>query len=308
MSSQAFTIGDQVFFDPHPGVQSTTRQRLIERVLYGKGASKWFLRSRRGTGKSVLIRKGVCHALALAIPGFKYVVVRRNYPDLESNHLIYVGPEMRLLGGSFNETKRIAMYPVDPKTGLQSMGFYRQCEEFRDVEKIVGAEGAVLFVDESPQINWDYLMLMLPSLRVPKSADGSQPYYTCAIFSGNPTGESIEEHDDHFVDQENMKVEDHPYYDPKDWQHVRLVAEDNPSIDKDEYLKMLGPIPPAFRAAWIDGVRMESRTLFQIHKTKHGRPYHYISELPKVGNDPLLRVPWVQIHRAYDHGFFPDPA
>jgi hypothetical protein len=46
----------------------------------------------------------------VAFPGLKYVVVRRNMPDLRKNHLIYVGPEMRLLGGDFNETFGQAHY------------------------------------------------------------------------------------------------------------------------------------------------------------------------------------------------------
>lgn len=333
-SPYAFTVGGEVFFCPHTGpgcwcghpeCSSTQRDALLkiaDRVMRGRGPSKFFLRGNRGGGKSLLVRRGACHALAMALPKFKYVVVRRNYPDLESNHLIHVGPEMRRLGGTFNETKRIAAYPNG------SIGFYRQCEEFADVEKIVGAEMALLFVDEAPQIAWDNLALMLPSIRVAKDERGVQPYYGAAVFSGNPTGESIDELDKRFVEQDVSPVED-PLYDPSDWCHVPIHLKDNPSVDKEEYIKSLGPIPPAFRAAWIDGVRMDARTLFTVHKTidekvlTHrgsekrpeplpeemlGRPYHYIQELPKVSGVPLLRVPWIQVYRTYDHGFYPDPA
>jgi hypothetical protein len=299
-SPHAFLVNGLPFYDPHPGAQLEIVQRVARRVMTGEGPSKYFLRGNRGGGKSFTIRRGVCHALAMMIPGLKYVVVRRNYPDLESNHLIYVGSEMRTLGGDFNETKRIARYHNG------SIGFYRQCEEFADVEKIVGAEAALLFVDEAPQIGWDNQALMLPSLRVPK-VNGRQPYYAAAVFSGNPTGESIEELDKHFVEQDVSKTEE-PSYDPADWCHVPVFLKDNPSVDPDEYLKQLGSIPPAFRAAWIDGVRMDSRSLFQVQKEKDGKPYHYIHELPTVDGVPLLRVPWIQIYRAFDMGFFPDPA
>jgi hypothetical protein len=53
---------------------------------------------------------------------------------------------------------------------------------------------------------------------------------------------------------------------------------------------------------------MDSRSLFEVQKTKDGKPYHYIQELPSVGGVPLLRVPWIQIYRAFDMGYFPDPA
>ena len=114
-----------------------------------------------------------------------------------------------------------------------------------------------------------------------------------------------------------------------DWECIDIHRKDNPSLDEDEYLKQLGPIPPAFRAAWIDGVRMDARTLFEVHKTVDqglltdhggqkrltplpasllGQSYHYIQELPTVGGQPMLAVDWIQVYRAYDHGFFPDPA
>lgn len=301
-SPYAITIGSEVFFDPHPGQQRELLQRLSRRVMTGEGPSKFFLRGNRGGGKSVTIRKGLLHGLAMALPGFKYVVVRRNMPDLHLNHLIYLSSEMRKLGGEYVQSP----HPVC-KYENGSLGFYRQCEDFADVEKIVGAEGAVLFVDEAPQIAWDNLTLMFPSLRVAKGPDGRQPWYVAAVLSGNPTGESIEELDKHFLDKD-ISVLEEPTYDPADWEHVPVFLKDNPSLDPDEYLKQLGSIPLAFRAAWIDGVRMDARTLFDITPTKDGKPYHVIQELPTINGTPLLEVPWIQVYRGFDMGYFPDPA
>jgi len=301
-SPYAITIGEKVFFDPHPGMQRELLERLSRRVMTGEGPSKFFLRGNRGGGKSVTIRKGLLHALAMALPGLRYGVVRRNMPDLHLNHLIYLHSEMVMLGGDYVQSPHpLCRYPNG------SLGFYRQCEDFGDVEKIVGSELAILFVDESPQIGWDNVALTMGSLRVPKTEDGKQPYYALTVLSGNPTGESIEEHDKHFLDQD-ISVLDNPRYDPKDWAHIPIFLKDNPSIDPEEYLKSLGQIPPAFRAAWIDGVRMDARTLFDVKPTKDGKPYHYIQELPTVDGLPLLRVPWLVLYRSFDMGFFPDPA
>jgi hypothetical protein len=242
------------------------------------------------------------HACALAFPGFKYVVVRRNMPDLNSNHLIYLDGEMRRLGGDYVQTP----FPTC-RYRNGSLGFYRQCEDLKDVEKIVGSEAAVHFVDEAPQIAWEQLRTMAPSLRVPKLADGRQPYRTMSIYGGNPIGESIEELDRYCVEKD-VSREDDPEYDPADWATVELKLEDNPSLDPVEYRKQFAGVPAHFRAAWVDGVRMDARTLFQVQKTKDGQPYHYIQELPKVAGVPLLKVPWLQVYRAFDMGFFPDPA
>jgi len=301
-SPHAFTVNSRVFFDPHPGRQLEILQRLSQRVMTGAGPSKFFLRGNRGGGKSVTIRKGLLHGLAMALPGLRYGVVRRNMPDLNLNHLIYLGAEMRALGGEYVQSP----FPLC-RYENGSLGVYRQCEDFADVEKIVGAEVHILFVDEAPQIEWDNLSLLFGSLRAAKDASGRHPFYPLAVLSGNPIGESIEELDKHFLDKDITSAED-PRYDPADWAHVPIFLEDNPSVDRDEYLKQLGPIPHAFRAAWIDGVRMDARTLFTVQPTKDGKPYHYIQELPMVGGVPLLRVPWIQVYRAFDMGYFPDPA
>src|ERR1041384_51675 len=301
-SPYAFQVNGEVFFDPHPGMQRELLQRLSQRVLTGKGPSKFFLRGNRGGGKSVTIRKGLLHGLAMAIPGLRYGVVRRNMPYLHLNHLIYLSSEMKKLGGEYIQSP----HPLgqDENGGI---GVFRQCEHFADVEKVVASEWGILFVDEAPQISWENLSLMFPSLRVARTPDGRQPFYTLAVLSGNPTGESIEELDRHFIDKD-ISALDNPHYDPADWEHLPVFLKDNPSADPDEYLKQLGPIPLAFRAAWIDGVRMDARTLFDVRPTKDGKPYHYIQELPTVGAVPLLRVPWIQVYRAFDMGYFPDPA
>lgn len=178
-SPYAFLVNGKVFFDPHPGRQVEVLQVLRDRVTRN-GPVVWrpaeqrphdspageysavnvFLHGNRGSGKSREVRSFL-HACAMYLGiGFRYVVVRRNMPDLRKNHLIYVGPEMRTLGGEFNETYGLAKY----ENG--AIGFYCQCEDEKDAEKIVGAEAAVIFVDEAPQIKWDLLRLIAPSLRV----------------------------------------------------------------------------------------------------------------------------------------------
>lgn len=299
-SPYAFLVGSEVFFDPHPGRQVEILEKLKTRV-FGTGpcATNYFLRGNRGSGKSRLVR-AFLHACAMAVPGFKYVIVRRNMPDLRKNHTIYLGSEMRKLGGSFHETFGQANY----ENG--SIGFYSQCEDEKDAEKIVGAEAAAIFVDEAPQIKWDLLRLLGPSLRIPK-VNGVQPYRALVVYGGNPIGESIEELDTYF-DEKSVEPEEDPEYQPEDFELIEIHRKDNPSIDEAEYRKQFAGLPAHYRLAWLDGVRMESRTLFTVQKTKDGTPWHYIQELPRVGGVPLQSVPWIQVYRAFDMGFFPDPA
>lgn len=328
-SPYAFTIGDEVFFDPHPGVQREVLDLLRRRVLGPEDAPRnVFLWGNRGGGKSRLVRSFL-HACATAYPGFKYVVVRRNMPDLRKNHLIYVDSEMRRLRGHFHETHGIAHYENGVKGGQESLGFYLQCEDEKDAEKIVGAEAAVLFVDEATQIKWELLRMLGGSLRVPKDDLGNPaPYRTMTIYGGNPVGESTEEIFNYFVDHA-VDAELDPEYDPNDFLAVEIHRSANPSVDEAEYRKQFAGLAKHYRKAWLDGVRMDARTIFEVHKTVDaellthhrgelrptplpeamlGRPYHYIQELPAVSGVPLLRVPWIEVYRGFDYGYFPDPA
>lgn len=312
VSPYAFRLNEStVLFDPHPK-QVGIMQRLAAR-LQGAGPSKFFVYGNRGGGKSVMARMFL-HAMALTYPGLKYVVVRRNLPDLRQNHLIYVGQELRMMGGDFHETFLQAKYPNG------SIGFYRCCENEKDVEKIVGAEAAILFVDEAPQIKWDHLRTMAPSLRVPM-VNGVQPYKTLELYTGNLIGDSVEEFCHYFIDQDVSRLDD-PEYDSAEFEAIEIHLKDNPALDPVEYRKQFAGLPAHYRAAWVDGVRMDARTLFDIHKTidaailkrsgladdQLGKPYHYINELPTIDGVSLLKVPWVQWYRGFDMGYFPDPA
>lgn len=264
-------------------------------------AGNLWLWGNRGGGKSKLVRAAF-HMLAVAFPGLRYVIVRKNFPDLNKNHLIYVDAEMRKLGGTYLRASHQANYANG------SIGFFAQCETDADVDKIVGAEAALLFVDEAPQIGWDQLRMMAPSLRVPKKADGSPaPYRTLTVLSGNPIGESIDSIWQYHIDKDVDRLLD-PEYSPDDFHAIELRLEDNPALDPLEYRKQFAGLPEHILRAWRDGVRMESRTLFTVHKTKDGTPYHYIQHLPTVDGKPLLEVPWLQVYRAFDMGFYPDPA
>src|SRR4051812_17807076 len=76
-------------------------QRTEPNVLFWGG---------RGSAKSTTGRWDA-HMRALAYPGFRYIVLRRTFPELEKSHLVHVPREMKLLGGTFNHTKHIATYP-----------------------------------------------------------------------------------------------------------------------------------------------------------------------------------------------------
>src|SRR5690348_9343539 len=98
-----------------------------------------FFFGNRGRGKSVTARWW-CHGEALAHPGLVYVIVRKGYPELNLNHLMYLDEEMGIFADAFgdsniryNSSEHICYYPRG------SIGVYRQCASEADVKKVVGA-------------------------------------------------------------------------------------------------------------------------------------------------------------------------
>jgi hypothetical protein len=269
-----------------------------------------FIVGNRGGGKSICLR-WLCHALALAVPGFRYAILRTSFPELMKNHLIYLDEEMGHFGAReksyYHKTDHVCYYPNG------SIGFYAQCETDADVKKVLGAEVMMVVFDEAPTFQWDHMRLIAASVRVVKGS-GLTPMIR---YAGNPVGESIDELWRYFIDKD-VSPDNDPEYNPADWRAIEIRLEDNPYLDQALYRKQFAGLPEHIRQAWLNGVRVEERTLFRLLPEKHGRPYHVIYDSPALSDGtPVLKqdqdgrytVPsWVRIYRAYDHGYWPDPA
>lgn len=279
-----------------------------------------FVWGNRGGGKSVCMR-WLCHALAVAIPGFKYSILRTSFVELNKNHLIFLEDEMERMGGTYHKTDHICYYSNG------SIGFYSQCETDDDVKKILGAEVALIIFDEAPTFQWDHMRLIAASVRVPKT----YRIRPMVRYLGNPIGESIDELFAYCVDKD-VKHDEDDEYDPKDWDAIEMRLEDNPHLDYKDYRKQFSGLKKHIRQAWLHGVRAEENSLFEFFPTKFNKstgdiePYHVIDEMPTLAdgtpvvyfdheyeNDDgslgkWIHPDWVRIYRAYDHGFKPDPA
>ena len=265
----------------------------------------------RGSGKSVALR-WLCHQLAIAVPGFKYAILRTSFPELMKNHIIFLEQEMHEFGGekhgfTYNKTDHICYYPRG------SIGFYAQCATDADVKKILGAELAFVVFDEAPTFQWSHMRLIAASVRVPEGS-GLIPM---TRYLGNPIGESIDELWKYFIDKD-VNLRDDPEYREEDWRAIEIRIQDNPHLNKEQYWRQFSGLPKHFIKAWKEGIRVEENTLFEFLPMVDGKPYHVISEPPQFGDgSPLYTIDsrgryhfpdWVRLYRAYDHGFWPDPA
>ena len=283
------------------------------------GAPNLFVWGNRGGGKSHAFR-WFAHALAMAVPGFKYAILRTSFPELMKNHLIFLEDEMNKLGGEkagfrYHKTDHVCYYPNG------SIGFYAQCANDADVKKILGAEVCLVVFDEAPTFEWQHMRLIAASIRVP-AGSGIIPM---TRYLGNPIGESIDELWKYFIDKD-VDLSDDPEYRPDEWVALEMRIQDNPHLDAKQYWKQFSGLPAHYLKAWREGIRVEENTLFNFLPTVEGKPYHVISEVPRLGDgtpviyyDPTLpnkngslgrwvHPDWVRIYRSYDHGYWPDPA
>lgn len=288
-SRYAFTWDDKVLYDPLEGAQQD---------FCTANETNVFLWGNRGGGKSYTARWW-CHGEALAHPGLVYVIVRKGYPELNLNHLMYLDDEMALFGNKtesrYNSSEHICYYPNG------SIGVYRQCASDADVKKVVGAQAAIIVFDEAPEMEWEWIRLIGASVRVKKNAG----YKPRVRYLGNPIGPSIDQLWSYFIDKDvNADTITDAMYFPGDWKAIEIRLEDNEHLDVESYKKQFAGIPPHILKAWLDGIKVVDGAYFVLdpkrHHTnqRHGPPlFGHVDPVTGLINPPPY------IYRCIDWGW-----
>jgi hypothetical protein len=266
----------------------------------------------RGTGKSVVIRNDA-HMRSMAYPGYCYLIVRRTMPELRKTHLKFLAAEMKKLGGSYNKTEAIAYYPNG------SLGFYGHCETEEDMMSLLGSEYCAIYFDEISTFTKDMVTKVSSCARVPEDSG-----LTAIIRGGtNPIGIGADYIYRAFVLKDlHLDAEDpefDPEYIPEDYQAIHTTLDDNPFIDKKQYVKILSRLPEHIRRAWLEGEWIVEGAYFHDFKpTKKFEDgteidWHVTTTYPRMKNRDGQYVnvedfDWIQIYRTIDWGFSPDPA
>ena len=289
---------------PEP-VVTITGENGLDKVLYAAWPKqlhyhsvttpKYLLEGERGTGKSTVMRWD-CHLKALAYPGYKYLILRRTMPELRKSHLhpTLLPREMELLGGFFHKTNVEALYPNG------SVGTFGHCETEKDIEKYLSSDYYLIDFDEIVTFEWDMVTRIGPSCRVPEDSG------LIALIRGgtNPLGESAEEVNRYFI-LRDITRDENAEYDALDWGSLHMTMDDNPSLDKTQYLKQFQGLPEAYRKAWLLGEWGVEGAYFSL------RPEHVVNKVPVVTTSdesrPALSWPWIQIYRIIDYGWH-DPT
>lgn len=232
-----------------------------------------------------------CQCIQVDHPSHQFLVGRASIPT-HNSHLVHIGREMKMLGGTFHHTDRVAHYPNG------SRGFFSHCATDDDVLNLLSAEFALMIFDELSTFEWDMFVKLSASVRVPIDSG------LIAMVRGltNPLGPSAQKVMQYFVTKD-VDLEEDPDYVAEDWQAIKANLSDNPHIDQTQYKKRFAGLPAHVRKAWLDGDFVLENSLFDFTPTKDGKPYHV---LPSINIEDLVAK--ARIYRVYDHGWFPDPA
>jgi phage terminase large subunit len=250
----------------------------------------------RGSGKSTIGRWDA-HMRAMAYPGYKYCILRRTFPELETSHLVFLPKEMRALGGKWNDTKHIAVYPNG------SMGFFRHCQNDKDALNLLSSEFYLMFFDEISTFEWEMFVKLAASVRVPEGS-GLTAMVRAAT---NPLGISSEMINKYWVAKDVTPEEDSQYF-PSNWYSIKANLEDNPHLDAKQYMARFSGMSAHTLKAWVDGEFSIENALFDFRPTRinaagERKPYHVT---PDIELEKILKT--ATIYRAIDAGWFPDPT
>lgn len=261
----------------NPG-EANPKQKLFfaSRKLYtGYGGAK-------GGGKTWAVRTKALLG-AYNYPGIRILVMRRTYPELQSNHiepmLKLIRPELASYNGSLH-----TVYFVNGS--LIHFGHWSGEESELEYN---GQEYDWIFLDEATQFTWRAFQFLGGLLRgvndIPK-----RMYVTC-----NPGGVGHRWVKRLFIDREYITGRENPEEneDPDDYVFIPATVEDNTALLKSSpgYLRMLSSMPENLRRAYRYG----------DWESLGGNYFPELSEAVHVS--PVFRIPghWKR-YRAFDYG------
>ena len=223
-------------------------------------------------------------------PGIRMLIIRRTYPELQSNH---VKPLKALLrcgtadaAARYNDSKKEMTFP----NGSEILFGY--CATESDVDRYQGTEVDVLFIDEATQLSEDQIKKLTACVRgvndYPKRI-----YYTC-----NPGGKGHAYIKRIFVDRDFIsgeRPEDYSFIQSKVYDNVALM-EANP-----EYVHELEALPEALRKAWLEGDW--DAFIGQVFAEWRNDPDHYLDRQWTHVIEDFPLDDSVKIFRGFDFGY-----
>jgi phage terminase large subunit len=255
---------------------------------------------RAGTGKSWALRHDA-YMRCMTIPGYRVLLLRKNFTELTDTHLDKAASEIPKLTGDLHS------WQASKYTGVfknESRIRFGHCENDDAVRQYLSSEFDEIIFDEGATFSEYQVRFIGSRLRTAKK--GVIPYVR---IGSNPGAMWLYRY---YIAKDITPDED-PSYHPEDYEFIPATVEDNPHVNLQEQELRLNSLPSeALRQMYRDGnwlaVEGQFFTEWRPKRSEDGRPWHVIQELPKMGETPVTQVKWVQIVAVVDWGYDPDPG
>lgn len=190
----------------------------------------------RGGGKTWAVRtKAVI--MAGSYPRMKQLILRRTYPELYQNH---IRPMRELLPSSvrYNDKEKVLSFPNG------SLIFFGYCSNDNDVLRYQGQEYDIIYIDEATQFKEEWFSDLRACLR------GTNGYPKRMYLTCNPGGVGHGWVRRLFIDRAYKDKEI-----PEQYSFIQAKVYDNTVLMESDpdYISNLESLPPARRAAWLEG-------------------------------------------------------
>jgi len=219
----------QVLFVPLPR-QVELFESTAPYVLFGGAA---------GGSKSKALRQ-LAYQECLRVTGFRVLLLRRTYGELEQTHLRDAELEAPCFGAVSVPSANVVRFPNG------SVIQFGHCQTTGDAARYLSAEYDLILFDEL--VTFEESQFLLIGSRARTNKGGVVPRVLSGTNPGGPQSHWVRSRFvDHTVDREV-----YPDYRPEDYVYLPSKLEDNPYLDAGYERKLLA-LPPELRRAYRDG-------------------------------------------------------
>ena len=201
---------------------------------------------RAGTGKSWALRHDA-YMRCLAIPGYRVLILRRQFTELRDTHLDKAAIEVEQLTGSaknWRASENTAIFP-HPNGLPPSRIRFGHCQTDDDVRQYLSSEFDLIIYDEGSTFT-EYAVRFINS-RLRTAKKGVIPMVR---IGSNPGAMWLYR----YYIAKDVKKEDDPSYKEDHYHFIPATIEDNPHVNIEEQELRLNALPSeALRKMYRDG-------------------------------------------------------
>jgi phage terminase large subunit len=252
--------------------------RQVDAIEALKGPAVYILLGGAAGGSKSKILREIGYTECLRVEGFRVLLLRRTYKELDQTHLRDAEIEAPEMGATAVPSAKVVRFPNG------SVFQFGHCETTADAANYLSAEYDLILFDEL--VTFEELQFLMISSR----ARSNKPNVVPKVMAGtNPGGPQSHWVKSRFIDK-NVDLDQYPDYRPEEWVFIPSKLDDNPYLDASYERKLLN-LPPEMRKAYRDG----DWDIF---------PGQFFPEWRKSTHVAVLPIPdTARWYRAIDWGF-----